>query len=117
MEFCQYPYIQSLGRVAEIAYIVQRIRNFPKAIIENEDTLQAKSVDYSPGEQFRNRLDKISDSKVPSDLPFEVIVLGGSFSSLPMEYRTEFVTQLYEEMNQVNECQPNSVDGTEAKKM
>lgn len=78
-------------------------KKIPKSYLENQDTAFALSVDYCPKKQFKNRLAQIlSSNKLDNNMPFEIIILGGSFSSFPHEYRISFISALYESMGEIN---------------
>lgn len=68
---------------------------FPKSYIENEDTQFARQHSYSPSSQFLRFVDRLPQKYRNKSLPIEVIILGGSFSSLDREYRKSFCNELY----------------------
>lgn len=73
----------------------------PASYVKNEDTDYACRCEYSPEAQVERFLSR----HVPSELshkPFEIIVLGGSFSSLPRNYRLDFMCRLYNRMADVS---------------
>ncbi len=74
-------------------------KGIPKSYINNEDTSLAKKHGYNSALQFRDRLKAQYPHFQISNLPYEVIVLGGSFSALSESYRRRFLEALYEEMN------------------
>ncbi len=72
-------------------------RGFPNSYLDNEDTLFAKTNDYSSVAQFTRFQNRLGNS-CQDIYPFEIIVLGGSFSSLDKSYRAQFLSELYNEM-------------------
>lgn len=85
-------------------------KGIPKSYINNEDTSRAKKLGYDSALQFRAWIKAQNPHFQRSNLPYEVIVLGGSFSALSQSYRQRFLEALYEEMNTYE----GSIDGTTA---
>lgn len=83
-------------------------KGIPKSYINNEDTSLAKKLGYDSALQFRARLKAQDPLLQIANLPYEVIVLGGSFSALSESYRRRFLEALYKEMNTYE----GSIDGT-----
>ena len=78
----------------------------PKSYLPNQDTLTAKKFSYDPIKQLNWRIKLLPTSLIQTDYPFEIIILGGSFSSLPMEYRKSFIANLYSALNSKNSEDP-----------
>lgn len=68
-------------------------KGIPKSYIPNNATLLARQVAFSPSLQFEFIKKRFKSSILP--LPFEVIILGGSFSFLENSYRSNFMEELY----------------------
>jgi len=76
-------------------------KNMPKSYTSNEDTLRALKFDFCPEKQIRfylKQIDKIDDSNKPKKL--ELIILGGTFSELDIEYRKDFFKKIYDTLNE-----------------
>lgn len=77
-----------------------KVKDLPASYVENEDTMYAKSVSFDPIKQF----DRMA-SRIPSQsgrgMPMEIIILGGSFSSLSESYRMQYMSELYSHINQL----------------
>ena len=76
-------------------------KGIPKSYTFNEDTRLALQLKFHSGQQFMARWELLAPSLRRSRLPFEVIVLGGSFSAHSKEYRRSFVENLLGAMAQV----------------
>lgn len=74
----------------------------PNSYTDNEDTLFAKSVDFSSAMQFRRLLDRLPNTFKEKTYPFEIIILGGSFSALTHDYRIKYISDLYSQMSGIN---------------
>jgi len=74
------------------------VPGLPRSYVPNEDTLAARSLDYSPSHQFRRFLRESCERAPLTGIPLETIILGGSFSSLEHEYRRSFLQDLYNAM-------------------
>lgn len=77
-------------------------QGMPKSYLPNEDTLTAKYLSFDPANQLKWKVNLLPSSLRQADYPFEIIVIGGSFSSLPKNYRRWFITRLYSAMNTKN---------------
>lgn len=71
----------------------------PKSYVANEDTIFAKNNSFSPIIQFSRFIDRLPPHLKNNSLPIEIIILGGSFSSLKREYRKGFCHELYSYMS------------------
>lgn len=65
----------------------------PRSYVPNASTLAAKKVAFSSGKQIVHATKILQREGV--GLPLEIIILGGSFSSLGQKYREKFITSLY----------------------
>jgi elongator complex protein 3 len=82
--------------------------HLPDSYIYNEDTSFALKVNYSPERQLDRHLRQIKDCQ-GYGLPLEIIILGGSFSSLTESYRNDYMSRLYNHLLQLH--QENLVRG------
>ena len=73
----------------------------PHSYLPNDDTKFASSVNFCPKKQLIHILEKLPlDGLTPgSDIPLEIILLGGSFSSLNHNYRVKYVGDLLQQIN------------------
>ena len=76
-------------------------KDLPHSYLPNDDTNFALSVNFCPKKQLIKILESLPlDGFVPgSDIPLEIILLGGSFSSLKHDYRTKYVRDLLQQLN------------------
>ena len=65
----------------------------PKSYVPNASTMAAKRVAFSPVKQLAHTTEILE--KEGTCLPMEIIILGGSFSSLEWKYRENFISRLY----------------------
>lgn len=75
-----------------------KAQDFPSSYIRNSDTLFAHEVGFSASLQLHRFLSQIPQNPQSQGVPLEIIVLGGSFSALSVEYRLRFTRDLYEAM-------------------
>ena len=61
-------------------------------------TMRAISNDYNPKKQVESRLKQFKDIGHPTD-KIEVIVMGGTFTSMPKNYQTRFVKGIFDGLN------------------
>ena len=71
-------------------------KGLPKSYVLNSATQAALAVGFSPARQFDKFVCR--DNYFQTQLPFEIIVLGGSFSGLDHYYRRSFLNELYSRM-------------------
>ena len=74
-------------------------KGMPKSYLPNQDTLTAKRFSFDPVKQLNWRIRLLPKSLNQNDYPFEIIILGGSFSSLSKKYRRWFIDRLYSVLN------------------
>lgn len=77
-----------------ICIFCPREPGLPHSYVGNEDTLAAKQSAFSPAAQLK-RYSVRPDWPCGTGMPIEGIILGGSFSNLPRDYREQFVTELH----------------------
>ena len=65
----------------------------PRSYVPNASTLAAKKVAFSPVKQLTHATESLKMEGFC--LPMEIIILGGSFSSLGLKYREKFTSGLY----------------------
>lgn len=73
--------------------------NMPKSYLSDEPAAQrAKRLDFDPYKQVEMRLAQLTMNGHPTD-KLEIIVVGGTFSAYPDDYKIEFVIKIYEACN------------------
>jgi len=73
--------------------------NMPKSYLSDEPAAQrAKNLDFDPLAQVEQRLTQLRQNGHPTD-KLEIIVIGGTFSAYPDDYKIEFITRIYEACN------------------
>lgn len=65
---------------------------------ESPAVLRAAALDYDPYKQVRARLKAFESMQHPTD-KIELIVMGGTFLSYPLDYQTEFVNKCFNALN------------------
>ena len=80
-------------------------QGIPKSYLPNQDTLTAKRLSFDPAKQFKWKVKFLPKPLRQEEYPFEIIIIGGSFSSLAKEYRKWFVTKLYSAINSKNDAE------------
>ncbi len=75
--------------------------HLPNSYIQNEDTAFALNVNYSPERQLIRYIQQIEASE-GYGIPLEIIILGGSFSSYTKKYRKDFISRLYNCMQELH---------------
>jgi len=60
--------------------------------------MRAISVDYDPKKQVMNRIKQLEDTGHPTD-KIDVIVMGGTFTSMPEKYTKDFIKKVFNGMN------------------
>ena len=79
-----------------------QFKGLPRSYTPNEDTALAQSVMFDAGRQFQTRFEMLAMANDTHGVwPFEVIVLGGSFSALDRDYRVQFVDSLLKAMSEI----------------
>lgn len=74
-------------------------KNVPKSYASNEPgIMRAILNDYDPARQVRNRLHAYIGNGHEAD-KIEMIIIGGTFSFYPHRYQTDFVRQMFNELN------------------
>lgn len=73
-------------------------QGIPRSYVPNPDTVFASKAEFDPGKQLERHLRSIRD-KVAKPCKTEIILLGGSFSFLPEEYRRQFIKGVYDTLN------------------
>lgn len=82
--------------------------NMPKSYLSDEPAAQrAKRLDFDPYKQVEMRLTQLANNGHPTD-KLEIIIVGGTFSAYPDDYKIEFVTKIYEACNGVGFGGPTS---------
>lgn len=76
---------------------------YPKSYLSNQDTERARKERFSAAKQTAYWIDRLKE-KDNDDNPskLELIILGGTFSSLPKTYRASFVKNIYDKLNNGN---------------
>lgn len=75
------------------------LADIPRSYVPNEDTHMARMCGYSSARQFENRIRNNFREVDVRGFPFEVIVLGGSFSSYDTAHREDYILELYRRMD------------------
>lgn len=71
----------------------------PKSYLSDEPAAQrAKQLDFDPYQQVTTRLKQLHLTGHIAD-KIEIIIVGGTFSAYPNEYRTEFVKSIFDALN------------------
>ncbi len=85
----------------------------PQSYVGEEPALmRAKRLSYDPYEQVRSRLKQyLAIGHQPSKA--EVIVMGGTFTTLPWDYQVWFITSLFEAFNRFPEERPERLPSLE----
>lgn len=74
-------------------------KGMPKSYLSNEPAvMRAIANDFDPYRQVQMRLEGLENSGHPTD-KVELIVIGGTFSSIPDKYRYEFIKRCYQAAN------------------
>ncbi len=73
--------------------------NMPKSYLSDEPAAaRAKQLEFDPVAQVNGRLTQLMHNGHPTN-KLEIIVIGGTFSAYPEDYKIEFVTKIYEACN------------------
>ena len=73
--------------------------NMPKSYLSDEPAAQrAKNLDFDPLAQVEQRLTQLSQNGHPTD-KLEIIVIGGTFSAYPDDYKIWFMGEIYRAAN------------------
>jgi len=88
-------------------------KNTPQSYVGNEPALmRAVRVNYDPYEQIRSRLRQyLSMGHVPSKA--EVVIMGGTFNAMPIDYQLWFVTNIFEAFNRFPDDPPDKTPSLE----
>jgi elongator complex protein 3 len=74
-------------------------KNIPKSYLSNEPAvMRAIICNFDPVKQIKNRLTALEKMGHPTD-KIELIIIGGTFSSLPSKYQKSFVKKCFETCN------------------
>ena len=74
--------------------------NMPKSYLSDEPAAQrAKNLDFDPSAQVEQRLTQLSQNGHPTD-KLEIIVIGGTFSAYPDDYKEEFIKKIFDAANE-----------------
>src|SRR3989344_2386219 len=74
--------------------------NMPKSYLSDEPAAQrAKNLDCDPSAQVDQRLTQLSQNGHPTD-KLEIIVIGGTFSAYPDDYKEEFIKKIFDAANE-----------------
>jgi len=74
--------------------------NMPKSYLSDEPAAQrAKNLDFDPLAQVEQRLTQLSQNGHPTD-KLEIIVIGGTFSAYPDDYKEEFIKKIFDAANE-----------------
>ncbi len=72
----------------------------PKSYLSDEPAAQrAKNLNFDPVAQVKQRLTQLSQNGHPTD-KLEIIVIGGTFSAYPDDYKEEFIKQIFDAANE-----------------
>ena len=83
-------------------------RKMPKSYLDDEPAvMRAVLCNYSPKKQIETRLHALDICGHPTD-KIELIIMGGTFSSLPLSYQTNFVINCFKAANEFNTKISNS---------
>lgn len=75
-------------------------KGMPKSYLSNEPAvMRAISNDFDPYRQVQMRIEGLEGSGHPTD-KIELIIIGGTFSSIPDKYRYEFIKRCFEACNE-----------------
>lgn len=73
--------------------------NMPKSYLSDEPAAQrAKNLGFDPAAQVEQRLTQLKQNGHPTD-KLEIIVIGGTFSAYPDDYKVDFIKKIYEAAN------------------
>ncbi len=74
-------------------------KNIPKSYLSNEPAvMRAIICNFDPVKQIKNRLTALEKMGHPTD-KIELIIIGGTFSSLPFKYQKSFIKKCFETCN------------------
>ena len=74
-------------------------KNIPKSYLSNEPAvMRAIICNFDPAKQIKNRLTALKKMGHPTD-KIELIIIGGTFSSLPSIYQKSFIKKCFETCN------------------
>jgi len=74
-------------------------KEIPKSYLSNEPAvMRAIICNFDPVKQIKNRLNALEKMGHPTD-KIELIIIGGTFSSLPSEYQKSFIKKCFETCN------------------
>ena len=74
--------------------------NMPKSYLSDEPAAQrAKNLDFDPLAQVEQRLTQLRQNGHPTD-KLEIIVIGGTFSAYPDDYKEEFIKKIFDAANE-----------------
>jgi len=88
-------------------------KNTPQSYVGNEPALmRAVRVNYDPYEQIRSRLRQyLSMGHMPSKA--EVVIMGGTFNAMPINYQLWFATNIFEAFNRFPDDPPDKMPSLE----
>lgn len=74
--------------------------NMPKSYLSDEPAAQrAKKLNFDAKAQISQRLEQLKMNGHPTD-KLEVIVVGGTYSAYPAEYKVSFIKEIYDAVNE-----------------
>ena len=74
--------------------------NMPKSYLSDEPAAQrAKNLGFDPAAQVKQRLEQLKQNGHPTD-KLEIIVIGGTFSAYPDDYKEEFIKKIFDAANE-----------------
>jgi len=77
-------------------------KGMPKSYLSNEPAvMRAIANDFDPYRQVKMRLEALENSGHPTD-KVELIIIGGTFGSIPDKYRYEFIRKCFKACNNKN---------------
>lgn len=74
--------------------------NMPKSYLSDEPAAaRAKQLNFDPVAQVTGRLRQLTENGHPTD-KLEIIVIGGTFSAYPNDYKVEFIKKIFDAANE-----------------
>lgn len=74
--------------------------NMPKSYLSDEPAAQrAKKLNFDAKAQISQRLEQLKMNGHPTD-KLEIIVVGGTYSAYPAEYKVSFIKEIYDAVNE-----------------
>lgn len=76
--------------------------NMPKSYLSDEPAAQrAKKLNFDAKAQISQRLDQLKINGHPTD-KLEIIVVGGTYSAYPADYKISFIKEIYDACNEID---------------